>query len=863
MIEDFLVPALRAYMGAPQSVKSTIGWLYGRLPRRIRFGGDYPQWLQVAQLREPAALARDANERLARTLAIALETVPAYRSFRHLSSRLDEPHAVLAELPIIDKTDIKRNLLAHVSTKLPDRHRLETFTGGSTANPMRFYLQRHVTRVREYAFMDDFHARAGMHDDARVLALRGRTVPSARAGGVLWMHEPIKNQLILSSDHLQPEYMSRYVAAMRRWRPEFVQAFPSALYPLAKWLAQHPAPDITTSVRGVMLYSETTYPHQLELFRQVFDHARVLMHYGHSERCVMAATIPGDDRYFFWPQYGHLELIDEQGCRVTTPGKSGEIVCTSFDNEVMPFVRYRTGDRGALGEGESTPLPGFPILERIEGRLQEMVQCSDGRLISITTLGAAHFNELASVTAIQFEQHRPGELVLNVETATPLSVPARRSIEQAVRDKTQDGCNVQVVEVPAIPRTAAGKQLMLLQRINLNQEVGASTSVPSWRPSSQNVSGSNLEPTVLVARHGEPRRPIVMISTALDTQGGIAAVLSVYATVSGFLGHGVNHLPTHCDGSKRKKFRIATRSWLHYLAMLLARKVRLLHVHSSSGPSFWRKFMFVVPTLVAGRPVVLHWHGGRFVDFYNRSPNWQQRIIAWTFARSARVIALSAQWNKTLSGMFPAAHVITIPNPVDVPAVPAPLDSKPQRVLFLGRIVRSKGVHDLLEAWKKVLVVSPDAQLILGGDGDIGAAQELAAALGIESNVKFAGWVDGATKLNLLQKASAFALPSHAEAMPMAVLEAMAWGLPIVATNVGGIPHAVRDGEDGLLVDVGDVAALGSALTALLTDHDRRAAMGASARRRVESNFSAELIVPRIKQVWREVLAERGDFEPV
>ena len=238
-------------------------------------------------------------------------------------------------------------------------------------------------------FIDD----VGMQDGVRVLALRGRTVPSAVARGVLWMHEPIKNQLILSSDHLKLEYMPQYVAAIQRWRPEFIQAFPSALYPLAKWLAHHPTPDVVEEIRGVMLYSETAYPHQLELFRQVFNRGPVLMHYGHSERCVMGATLPSDDRYFFWPHYGHLELVDGMGRQVTRAGEAGEIVCTSFDNAVMPFVRYRTGDRGVLGSSEASPLPGFPILDRIEGRLQEMIQCTDGRLISITTLGAAHFNE--------------------------------------------------------------------------------------------------------------------------------------------------------------------------------------------------------------------------------------------------------------------------------------------------------------------------------------------------------------------------------------------------------------------------------------------------------------------------------------
>lgn len=472
-LEDFLVPLLSAYLKAPQPIKSSVGWVYGRLPASVRLGAGYDDWRDLAALRAPSELAAEHGDRLRQTLEVALGSVPAYRAYRHLLKGLDDPKAVLRDLPMTGKSEIKTDPRAYLSQDAKAWQRLETFTGGSTANPMRFYLQRHVSRVREYAFMADFHTRLGMCEGDCVLALRGRTVPSASASGALWMHEPIKNQLILSSDHLRREFMPQYVDALRRWRPQFVQAFPSALYPLAKWLALNPAPDVTAAVRGVMLYSETVYSHQLALFRQVFDQATVLTHYGHSERCVMAAGMPGDDRYFFWPQYGHLELVDDRGCAVTEPGAAGEIVCTSFDNAVMPFVRYRTGDRGVLGSSTGATLPGFPVLDRIEGRLQEMVQCSDGRLISITTLGAAHFNELSSVSAIQFEQRKRGELLLQVETTSPLGPADRRAIERAVEDKTQGGCTVHIEIVPKIPRTPAGKQMLLLQRLKLDDDFAA------------------------------------------------------------------------------------------------------------------------------------------------------------------------------------------------------------------------------------------------------------------------------------------------------------------------------------------------------------------------------------------------------
>lgn len=353
---------------------------------------------------------------------------------------------------------------------------------------------------------------------------------------------------------------------------------------------------------------------------------------------------------------------------------------------------------------------------------------------------------------------------------------------------------------------------------------------------------------------------IVMIGTSLQTQGGISSVLRVMSAQRDLMGSDVRILATHTDGSRGRKLVVALRALMTYCAMLATGRVRLLHAHSASGPSFWRKLAFMYPSMVCGCPVVLHWHGGGFVEFFRRCRPWQQRIIASTFTRCDRVIALSEQWNDTLSGMFPGARVTTIPNPVELPASPSLLEMKPPTALFLGRIVEAKGVIDLLYAWQEVLESVPSAELIFAGAGGIDAARAVADQLGILGRVTFAGWVGGDQKLHLLRRASVFVLPSHAEAMPMSVLEAMAFGLPVVATRVGGIPHAVRDGRDGLLVEVGDVASLAAALTAMLGNRALCAAMGASARERVTQHFAADIVVPRIRQVWREVLSARGNL---
>jgi phenylacetate-CoA ligase len=160
---------------------------------------------------------------------------------------------------------------------------------------------------------------------------------------------------------------------------------------------------------------------------------------------------------------------------VTQPGKLGFVVGTSFDNQVMPFVRYRTGDLAVLSERGHPRLPGYPACERIVGRLQEFVVCRDHRLVSITTLGVAHFAELAAVETIQYEQDRPGLLVLKVVAEAQLADGQRSRIAAAVAAKTQGGCDVEVVQVERIARTPRGKSRMLVQNLDIRRYFGAAT----------------------------------------------------------------------------------------------------------------------------------------------------------------------------------------------------------------------------------------------------------------------------------------------------------------------------------------------------------------------------------------------------
>jgi glycosyltransferase involved in cell wall biosynthesis len=346
-----------------------------------------------------------------------------------------------------------------------------------------------------------------------------------------------------------------------------------------------------------------------------------------------------------------------------------------------------------------------------------------------------------------------------------------------------------------------------------------------------------------------------MAGSALDVRGGVSAVAQVCREQGLFERRGVVYLETHCDGSRWDKARQALRAWLSFIKLLLQGRVALLHAHLNSDASFWRKALIAVPAIAFGVPVVLQVHCGAFAEFYRARCSPPARgFVRWLLRRAAAVIALSEESRAALAEIAPGVAIRVIPNPVAIPPWRARLDSEPPTVLFLGMLTAPKGVFDLLAAWPAVRAAVPRARLVLAGAGAIEEARAIARENGFDASLETPGWIVGEAKVALLREAAVFALPSHWEAMPMSVLEAMAAGLPVVATRVGGVPAAVQPGT-GLLVDPGDRDALAASLIRVLVDASLRQAMGTAARLRAEEEFSAAVVVPRIESLWAGILA--------
>lgn len=355
------------------------------------------------------------------------------------------------------------------------------------------------------------------------------------------------------------------------------------------------------------------------------------------------------------------------------------------------------------------------------------------------------------------------------------------------------------------------------------------------------------------------RPSVAMIGTSLDTRGGISSVVRSYRDDGVFGRWQVRYFDTHGDGTALRKLRMMLAALARFGRCIVFDRPSLAHIHIASQASFWRKLLFFSLARLARIPVILHVHGGGFADFYaNGSPRLTQPAMRWMLRRCARVLVLSSPARAFVEGLAPQVPVCVFPNPVPMPAMPRAV--QPGLVSFLGRLSRAKGVFELLEAFAPLTRAHPDARLHLAGDGDAAAVRARARELGIEDRVQLLGWVGGEAKDRLLAASSVFVLPSHVEAMPVCVLEAMAQGVPVVATAVGGVPDLVEHGVEGLIVPPRDVAALSAALRTLLDDAQQARRMGEHGKARIARQFEASLVCRRLEALYGEVLA--GEERP-
>ena len=295
-----------------------------------------------------------------------------------------------------------------------------------------------------------------------------------------------------------------------------------------------------------------------------------------------------------------------------------------------------------------------------------------------------------------------------------------------------------------------------------------------------------------------------------------------------------------------------------FVGTCLRRRGAVVHINIAPRGSTWRKRIFWRAAKALGHPTLLHLHGSGYDEFYRSRGPRSRRAIRRMFQAADHVVVLGDHWRDFVTGELgvPGDRVSIIANGVPEPTPSQDEQADPPLLVTMGAVGERKGTDVLIEA----LAALPDDlawHAVVGGNGDLAAWREAAREAGIGDRVEFPGWLDEAAVGRWLDRASIFVLPSRAENQPVAILEAMARGLPVVSTRIGAIPEQVIDGQTGLLVPPGESAPLAQALQELLASPDRRAAMGAAGRARYLERFSIANCMESLRTLYH-ALAGRG-----
>jgi len=347
-------------------------------------------------------------------------------------------------------------------------------------------------------------------------------------------------------------------------------------------------------------------------------------------------------------------------------------------------------------------------------------------------------------------------------------------------------------------------------------------------------------------------KPYVLMvgSHAQRVIGGIATMIQTILTSPVAEQFEIEHIASVVDGTKGQKLWAVTNALGRYLMRLVTRRVSLVYIHVGGDKSVYRKSAFILLGKLFGRRLLLHCHGGNMARYYHSRSALGRWYLRFVLRMGDRVLVVSGAMQEGLQRFLPGADVHVLPNAVNVPALsevsPPSTAREPVRVLYLGHFLRLKGIYDLVEAIPRIKAGASDTKFLLCGLHEVKQVRDLCQRTGVMPWVEHLGPVPFEERWAVLRRADIFVLPSYEEGLPVTVLEAMAVGLPIVTTPVGGIPKVIQDGVNGFLIQPGDIEGLAACVLRLAKDPALRHQMGETNRARMAEEFGAAPFAERL-----------------
>lgn len=340
---------------------------------------------------------------------------------------------------------------------------------------------------------------------------------------------------------------------------------------------------------------------------------------------------------------------------------------------------------------------------------------------------------------------------------------------------------------------------------------------------------------------------IVVVGTSPEGRGGVASVIASHRRMM----ESFNFIKIHVDSPL--KFVLPLTGIIKSLRFV-PRRYKVAHIHSSSYSDFYRCSLFVILFKTLGKKVILHMHGANFDRFYGEGRAYVRKI----FRMSDEVLAVSSYYadfmrSHHLNDNVRCLHNGIVGRELDATSAPSK-DDGVANLSYFGAIDDRKGVFDVLEAiGEERDYFAGKIRFRIGGIGNLQKFNSIIEKYGLQDIVEYLGWIDSAGKERLLESTDVFVHPSRSESFGISILEAMDFGLPIITTNVGGIPDLVSDGINGIVVAPGDKPRIRETIIKLINDSSLRGVLGANSKLAAKK-FYFPFIERQLKDVYQSLL---------
>jgi phenylacetate-CoA ligase len=419
------------------------------------------------------------QNRLSFILHRAVTRVPYYRDVWSKRRRNGDKssYEYLENWDILEKQTLRERGLDLVANDCNTRKMFRDHTSGTTGTSLDIWMTRDTVKYW-YALSEARWRRwYGVSKKDRWAILGGQLItPAAQNKPPFWVWNSGLNQLYMSSYHLAPGYLKYYIQALKENRIRYLVGYSSALYSLAQAVKAENTKDIGMDV--VISNAEPLYEHQKELISDSFG-CPVRETYGMAEMAA-AASECSSSRLHQWPEAGSIEK--DQSKSAVQPN---EFICTGLVNPDMPLIRYRVGDSGTFSSESCSCGRTLPLIEKIEGRNDDLLYTADGRRVGRLD---PVFKDAFGIAEAQIVQRSLREINVKYVPAVTYKKGLEVTIADRIRERMGD-VNVTFENVPAIPRTAAGKFRAVVCELPIGEKAIFTNGASSTEPSAAVING--------------------------------------------------------------------------------------------------------------------------------------------------------------------------------------------------------------------------------------------------------------------------------------------------------------------------------------------------------------------------------------